>query len=174
MCVQIHPSTADQFEGCTVSGHISPGEVGVLIIRQNRWMPCIPSQFTETHGNPLTNKEHHSAHIPCHYVKQKPPHYIITTHAVLAHAHRGTLLHNHASTSLQCSSPELSPNICGAGHVQLEQQYLVKVQHWMSINKHDFIHTPNVFWELIWWLVISQSIRWFQNDNNYFDYWLLI
>lgn len=132
MCVRIHPSTADQFEGCTVSGHISPerwGEVGVLIIRQNRRMPCIPSQFTETHGNPLTNKEHHSAHIPCHYVKQKPPHYIITTHAVLAHAHRDTLLHTHASTSLQCSSPELSPNICGAGHVQPEQQYLTKVQH---------------------------------------------
>lgn len=46
------------------------GEVGVLIIRHIRQIPCIPSQFTDTHGN---DKEHHSAHIPRHYVKGKKP-----------------------------------------------------------------------------------------------------
>lgn len=66
-------SAADQSRRCAVSGHIRTGEVGVLIRRHIRQMPCSPSQFTDTHGNPLTNKEHHSAHIPCHYVKRKKP-----------------------------------------------------------------------------------------------------
>lgn len=51
----------------------------------------------------------------------------------LAHAH--TEPHTHASTSLQCPSPELSPNICGAQHAQLKQQNLLKVHHPVSVNR---------------------------------------
>lgn len=116
------------------------GEVGMLIIRRICQMPCIPSQFTDTHGNPLTNKEHHSAHIPRHYVKGKknPPHYNITTHAVFgsrAHTHTHTQPHTHASTSLQCPSPELSPNICGAKHAQQTTKPCNNAS--LRVNQHD-------------------------------------
>lgn len=143
-CWQIayeNSSTADQTECCTVSGH-QAGKVGVLLIRHIHQIPCIPSQFTVTHGNLLTNKrktkEHLSAHIPRHYVKRKKSTspYNITTHAFFdTHIH--THAHMRASTSLQCPSPELSPNVCGAQHAQLNQQNLVIVHCWI-VKLKDF------------------------------------
>lgn len=67
--------------------------------------------------HPTGNNECQSAHISHHYVKQHTAS-PLPMHLLLTHTHKVSLNHTHAGTSLQSSPPELSPNICEAGHSQ--------------------------------------------------------
>lgn len=53
LCVKTHLCPADSVQALhrkwNRKRHINPGKVGVLIIRQNLWMPCISSQLPGTH-----------------------------------------------------------------------------------------------------------------------------
>ena len=69
---------------------------------------------------------------PSHYVKKTTHTHTHTITSVLMQfllTHTETHTQTHASTSLQCSPPELSPNICGVGHGQPKRLNLVNEQH---------------------------------------------
>lgn len=66
----------------------------------------------------------------------------------LAHAHARTHTqpHTHSCTSLQCPSPELSPNICGAQHAQQTAKpcngaslcvYNTMTSQWLAIKENQ-------------------------------------
>lgn len=103
----------------------------VLMIWQHHWMPCISFQLAGTHCNPPGRQW--ASFCPHSLLLCKTTHYIVTTHAVSAHTYTHRETHTHASTSLKCSPPELSPNICGAGYGQPKWLNLVNEQHYANL-----------------------------------------